>query len=129
MSDIEPAARDQLLHESINQGCLRRPVEVDHHVTAEDRVERALERPGLQEIELPKGNEGACHLTQSNDRSTLALGGLEITAIGLWHIVHRIRCIFPVCRLSEHVRIDIGCENADVTMCDVTHLFLQDDRD
>src|SRR3977135_1694139 len=105
MSDIEPAARDQLLYESINQGGFRRPVEVDHHVAAEDRIERALERPGFQEIELPKGNGGACHLTQSDDRPALALGRLKIASIGFRYVIHRIRRIFPARRLSEHFRV------------------------
>src|SRR5262245_21079438 len=102
MSDVEPAPRDQLLHEALDQGCLRRSIEVDHHVAAEDRVERTFEWPTFQEIELPKGNERARHLAHTDDRSALAFGRLKVVSISLRHIViDRVCRIFSARRLSE----------------------------
>src|SRR4029078_8170922 len=87
MSYVEPASWDQLRHEALDQGCLRWSIEVDHHVTAGYRVERTFKWTALQKIELPKGNERACHLTHSDDRSALAFGRFKIATIARRHIV------------------------------------------
>ena len=47
MSDKKIAARLQVAIELCDQLCLRRTIEVDHHVAAEDEIQGLFDRKGL----------------------------------------------------------------------------------
>ena len=76
MADVEPAARLELLGEALDQLRLGRPVEIDHHVAAEDRVEQALERPRLHQVELAEGDQRA-HVVVDATMALRPFAGVE----------------------------------------------------
>src|SRR3954469_2051381 len=58
MPGEEEALFAQQRGELLQDPVLRRLVEVDHHVAAEDGIERPAHRPGgVQQVELPEGDE------------------------------------------------------------------------
>src|SRR6185437_16818876 len=59
MSDEQMAARRQHVPEPFDQALPDTGVEVDHHVAAEDRVERTAERPVANEVESREAHDGA----------------------------------------------------------------------
>src|SRR6185503_2768930 len=70
VADEEMTMRAQLQGEALVEARLRRGVEVNGHVAAEDRVERRLDGPGLfDEIDATKGDEIADALAHAQRRA------------------------------------------------------------
>ena len=59
MAEEQIAARRQQIGVALEQPPLGRLVEIDHHVAAEDRVERAAHRPGMQQVQRLDGDQFA----------------------------------------------------------------------
>src|SRR4051812_4592666 len=58
MTNAEIAARRENFGEASHQALARRLIEIDHHIATEDHVERAVHRPGLQQIQHTERHDG-----------------------------------------------------------------------
>src|SRR6516162_4820213 len=104
MSNVKPAARADHLDETVHQPGFCRAIEIDHHVPAEDGVERALERPWIEQIELPERNERTDLARNAEAACPAAAGTLQVAAERVRYLVARLRRIFA----PSGLRKDIG---------------------
>ncbi|MEZ5723086.1 MAG: hypothetical protein R3D59_17025 [Paracoccaceae bacterium] len=115
MADEKPAAGGELIGEPAPETVLGFRVEIDHHVAAEDDVELAMHRPGVQEVQDPEPHafpERVPHAPACVAGAWIFLekpGPLCLREPGQ----HRPR-ILPGAGVVDHVGVDVAAQHADV---------------
>src|SRR5690606_10794677 len=106
MADIEEAAGHQQVGVAVEQRALGVLVEIDHHIAAEDHIEGAFHRPGLDEIEVFEADQRAGFVAEPDLVGTMRC---EILAGDIGRYAFQRRGIVDALRPApHHLGIDIG---------------------
>ena len=115
MADEQVAAVRQYLRIAVEQPPLRILVEIDHHIAAEDEIERAAERPLVEQVEPLEGDHALqfCrHFDLARVRSP-ALAEPAPAAL-LRQSLEAVRVVDAGARPVQYVGIEIGGQDLDV---------------
>ncbi len=116
MARKEKASIVEYVVESLDEFFLSGLVEINHHISAEDKIEWASEGPRVHEIEVFESKDaakGRADLVE--ERSGFVLFGFEIAALEFGgEVGDPLRFIKSFLGNSEDSCGDIGCEDSDI---------------
>jgi hypothetical protein len=127
VADEEIPARFEMVIELVDQPFLRRTIEIDHHIPAEDQIQRRLDGKTVvhqvHTAKLDDGGEVRLHLDEPGAVSA-SLEEMAFHDVGR-HLAHTLLGVQPFRGMGEHACGDVRREDLKVPQGRILHGLVQ----